>query len=250
MQTQIQINFADFVQIQETQPVTTSEFIAQAFGKNHKDVLRKIDEILTQVPDFFGKRNFAPTEINRKNNLGFDVLHRAYQLTKDGFMLLVMGFTGKQAMQIKIAYIEAFNAMAEKLKQLSAPTDTRITPAQKQQIREAVDARVARTGETHQGVYKKLHAFCRVNSYHEIQARDFQTALNFLASIPNTPAAPAAQAAPKAAQYINGRRVKYTATINLHQFDDEAETYLVTVQHGKIIQHQGFRPMNAIATPC
>lgn len=115
MQNQISINFSEFIQIHNNQTITTSEFVAKAFNKNHKDVLRKIDEILTQVPDFFGKRNFTPTESNYKNNLGFDVPSRTYELTKDGFMLLVMGFTGKQAMQIKIAYIEAFNKMAEML---------------------------------------------------------------------------------------------------------------------------------------
>lgn len=119
----IAINFSEFVQIQNNQTVTTSEFIAKAFNKNHKDVLRKIDEILTQVPDFFGKRNFTPTEKHTKNNLGFDVVNRSYELTKDGFMLLVMGFTGKQAMQIKIAYIEAFNAMAAQLQQRMSNQD-------------------------------------------------------------------------------------------------------------------------------
>lgn len=113
---EIAINFSEFIQIQNNQTVTTSEFVAKAFKKNHKNVLAKIDEILTQVPDFFGKLNFKPTENSYKNNLGFDVTTRVYELTKDGFMLLVMGFTGKQAMQIKIAYIEAFNKMAETLK--------------------------------------------------------------------------------------------------------------------------------------
>lgn len=110
----ISINFQDFVQIHNNQAVTTSEFIAKAFGKAHKNVLAKIDELLTQVPDSFGKLNFKPTEKVSKQTFG-ERKERAYELTKDGFMLLVMGFTGKAAMSIKIAYIEAFNAMAAAL---------------------------------------------------------------------------------------------------------------------------------------
>ena len=64
----------------------------------------------------------------------------------------------------------------------------KISPAQKQQIQAAVMARHHRTGEHWQEIYRKLHAYCRVNSYHEIPADQFQTALNYLASIENAPA--------------------------------------------------------------
>lgn len=110
----IALNFSDFIQVHNNQTVTTSEFIAQAFGKRHADVLRKIDELLTQVPDYFNKRNFAFNEKMVKVGFG-ERIDRICELTKDGFILLVMGFTGKQAMQIKISYIEAFNAMAEQI---------------------------------------------------------------------------------------------------------------------------------------
>lgn len=94
---------------------TDSRKVAVAFGKRHSDVIRSIEEILTQVPDFFGKRNFTLSEYEVKNNLGFMVRKPVYEMTKDGFALLVMGFTGKQAMTIKIAYIEAFNRMANQI---------------------------------------------------------------------------------------------------------------------------------------
>lgn len=178
-------NFQDFVQIKNSQPVTNSQFIARAFNKRHDNVLAKIDELLTQVPDFFGKLNFKETEKTLKNNLGFEVKQKFYELTKDGFMLLVMGFTGRQAMQIKIAYIEAFNKMAEKLEQIYFIQT--LTPAQKQEIREAVKARHYRTGEHWQAIYEKLHSFLKVNTYHEIQAKDFQVALDFLCHSKNAP---------------------------------------------------------------
>lgn len=116
-------DFEKFVFTRGDQVVTTSNFVAEAFGKRHADVLRDIDDILTQVVDFFGKRNFALTETKRVNNLGFEVSGRSYNLTKDGFMLLVMGFNGKAAMQIKCAFLEAFNAMSAKLSERAVADD-------------------------------------------------------------------------------------------------------------------------------
>lgn len=63
----------------------------------------------------------------------------------------------------------------------------KLTPEQKQQIREAVKVRSFKTGEHFQAIYEKLHSFCKVNSYHEILASDFQAAMQFLASIENAP---------------------------------------------------------------
>jgi Rha family phage regulatory protein len=76
-------------------------------------VLDAIDRLVPQVIDSFGKPNFWPSEYSVINNLGFEVKERMYQMTKDGFVLLVMGFTGKRALGFKVAYIEAFNAMEQ-----------------------------------------------------------------------------------------------------------------------------------------
>ena len=110
------INVQDFVQIKNSQTVTTSEFIAQAFKKQHKNVMQSIDALLADLDPTFAAQNFRETETLRDNPLtGGKTKSRAYELTKDGFMLLVMGFTGKAALAIKIAYIQAFNKMAEML---------------------------------------------------------------------------------------------------------------------------------------
>ena len=109
------INVQDFVQVKNSQTITTSEFIAQAFNKRHDNVLQSIDNLLADIDPAFAAQKFRETEISTQNNLGFTVKNRAYELTKDGFMLLVMGFTGKAALAIKIAYIQAFNKMAEML---------------------------------------------------------------------------------------------------------------------------------------
>lgn len=104
-------NFKQFVQIKGNQVFTTSETVAKVFGKYHKHVLRDIREILEAGDDEFNRTNFGLVEyIDKKGE------KRPYfELTKDGFMLLVMGYRTKKAMAIKISYIKAFNYMTEQL---------------------------------------------------------------------------------------------------------------------------------------
>jgi Rha family phage regulatory protein len=111
MTDSLPINITPQIVVINGVPLTTSLTVAEHFGKAHKNVLRDIENVLTQVSDFFGKLNFEPTEYTATNNLGFQVKYAMYNLTRDGFMILVMGFTGKEAMCIKEAYITAFNEM-------------------------------------------------------------------------------------------------------------------------------------------
>ena len=97
----------------------TSLQIAQVFGKSHKNVLRTIDNL--PQDDFFNT-NF---KINKRTDL-FGAVTRSekyYNLTRDGFSLLVMGFTGQRAYQWKIEFIKAFNTMEAKLKQNGTKSD-------------------------------------------------------------------------------------------------------------------------------
>ena len=97
---------------------TTSRKIAEIFGKEHFHVLRDIEAL--EIPDDFRKSNFGVSEYQAKNGLGKTINYKMYLITRDGFTLLAMGFTGAKAMQFKIAYIEAFNAMEAKLREQQA----------------------------------------------------------------------------------------------------------------------------------
>lgn len=89
--------------------VTDSRRVATRFNKRHRDVLRAIRQL--ECSSGFRARNFAQCfEINGLANGKPEPL---VQMTKDGFMFLVMGFTGKAAAAVKEAFIEAFNAMAD-----------------------------------------------------------------------------------------------------------------------------------------
>lgn len=92
-------------------PTTTSADVARHFGKRHDDVLKAIRNLLPQLPDG-GVRNFAETPYTDPQN---GQQYPAYRLSRDGFTLLAMGFTGKRALAFKLAYIDAFNRMEAEL---------------------------------------------------------------------------------------------------------------------------------------
>lgn len=88
---------------------TTSLQIADVFEKEHKHILAKIREL---PQDNFNGSNFRLVEYTDKKGES-----RPYFLiSKDGFTLLAMSFNGEKFYKFKVAYINAFNAMAEKLK--------------------------------------------------------------------------------------------------------------------------------------
>jgi len=99
------------VQIENGQAITLSTEVARVFDKQHKNVLQAIENLLVDLPTD-SRLNFQQTEISRPSPLnGEPIKSPAYHLTRDGFTLLAMGFTGKRALAFKLAYIDAFNKM-------------------------------------------------------------------------------------------------------------------------------------------
>ncbi|MFW7224073.1 MULTISPECIES: Rha family transcriptional regulator [unclassified Serratia (in: enterobacteria)] len=99
--------------------VTTSIAIADYFTKRHDDVLKKIRSL--ECSPEFNARNFAAVEYTDSKG----EQRPAYQITRDGFAFLAMGFTGKRAAIFKENYITAFNRMEEAL-QLKYPRNCRV----------------------------------------------------------------------------------------------------------------------------
>ncbi|EJD2727585.1 Rha family transcriptional regulator [Campylobacter coli] len=110
---------------QDNQIFCTSLDVAKVFGKQHKHILELIGEKFNnnEIKNFC-EPNFRLSFKTRKIE-GFRGRERKYpyyQLTKDGFFLLAMGFTGKKALQFKIAFINAFNEMEKLLqKEIKSP---------------------------------------------------------------------------------------------------------------------------------
>lgn len=89
--------------------VVSSLDVADTFGREHKNVLRDIREL--ECSDEFRRLNFEQSEYMNEQN------HRQpmFYMTRDGFTILVMGYTGEKAMRFKEAYIKQFNAMEKAL---------------------------------------------------------------------------------------------------------------------------------------
>lgn len=100
------------------QPMTTSLVIAEKFSKRHKDVLRAIRNLECSKP--FRERNFAPAFFEVPGPNGAVRQEECFNVTRDGFSFLAMGFTGKDVAQWKEKFIEAFNAMERTLRQQDA----------------------------------------------------------------------------------------------------------------------------------
>lgn len=136
MNTSLTTNPDHFVTSLDGQLITSSLLVAEAFHKEHKDVLRKI-ESLDIAENFSSAHFYAHVQKIKAGAVTRD--SKVYRMTKDGFMLLVMGFTGKRAMDIKIAYINAFNRMAAQLAQQTPPRlDGQITPEQQEALKQLV----------------------------------------------------------------------------------------------------------------
>ena len=106
-------------------PMTTSRAVAEQFGKRHAHILRDIENLISELaglnfepstePNFglsgkdFAASNFVPVSYTDSTGRSLPM----YLLTRDGFTLLTMGFTGAKALRFKVAYIETFNRMEQ-----------------------------------------------------------------------------------------------------------------------------------------
>ncbi|MEY8874991.1 MAG: Rha family transcriptional regulator [Leptothrix sp. (in: b-proteobacteria)] len=100
---------AALVEVIHEQPMTTSRRIGQMFGKAHKNVLRAIEQLLPDLPGDFARLNFEPSEYTDPTGRRLP----EYLLTQDGFLMLVMGFKGREAAHWRGRFIDAFNTMAK-----------------------------------------------------------------------------------------------------------------------------------------
>ena len=112
VENNVEVN--DLVVVENEHAVTTSLRVAEVFGKQHKDVLRAVKSL--DCSEEFHKRNFALMQKSIKIGNGAERKSPMYYITRDGFMFLVMGFTGKTAAKWKEAYIKAFNEMEAKIR--------------------------------------------------------------------------------------------------------------------------------------
>lgn len=103
------MNAQPLVRLSGNRLITTSLAISNHFGKKHSDILRAIENL--ECSQDFGERNFALSSYTSSQNKKLPL----YEITRDGFVFLCMGFTGHAAAVWKEKYIAAFNAMEAEL---------------------------------------------------------------------------------------------------------------------------------------
>ena len=96
--------------IRDNKVIVSSRDIAAAYEKQHKDVLRSIDDILVKHPEL-GVSSFRPTKYEDVQNKE----QRSYDMDRQGFSILVNKFTGDKALDFTIRYTEAFEKMANNI---------------------------------------------------------------------------------------------------------------------------------------
>lgn len=170
------------LEIIEGQITTTSQQIAAHFGKAHRSVLLAIRRL--ECSDEFRLHNFVQSSY--RNEQGKE--QPCYRLTRDGFVFLAMGFTGKDAAQWKEAYITAFNKMEQELLARTPYTvnpNDKLTEAQQQTLRALLESNVKRLPHDKQAGamvkgWSKLKAHFGV-PYRQIPASEFTEAISIVA---------------------------------------------------------------------
>lgn len=197
------------------QIVTSSRNVARDFDKRHSHVLDAIDDLLG-VAENSGNLFHETTYVHEQNKQEY----REYLMDRDGFTLLVMGFTGKEAMQFKLNYMAAFNEMESQLNKPMSPTELALLQAQnlhniektvkthdkkltrierkvdeqmtldygmQRRLQRAVAARVYKLDEDQQArrklfseLYREIKDRFGVASYKDVRRQDLQMAINYV----------------------------------------------------------------------
>lgn len=179
-----EITFIPSVEIINGNVRTTSLKVAEHFGKRHDTVLRAIQNL--ECSDDFKLRNFAEVtrEVERPGR-GTIACHM-YEMTRDGFTFVAMGFTGKEAARWKEAYINAFNRMEAELRGqvdhplLESPT---LTASEQQTLSEIVARRAgecAEIGKAKAEIWSRVHRKFRVAKYQQLPREQLSDAIAYV----------------------------------------------------------------------
>lgn len=161
---------------------TTSMQVAEHFGKQHKNVLRAIANL--ECSEEFTRLNF---ELSLKiNDLANGKKEPYYRITRDGFVFLAMGFTGKEAAAWKEAYITAFNQMEAELKRIryTVNPDDVLTGDQAETLRLMLKTKADLLPKSQQGSFmmkgwSKLKSHFKVG-YRQIPQSEYTEAMSIV----------------------------------------------------------------------
>lgn len=112
----------NLVIMKDQQAVTSSLQVAETFGKEHRAVLKAIDDLKEGLAQKYADLFCEDTYIHPQNKQTYRVVY----MNRDGFTLAVLGFNNSQkVLEFKLKYIEAFNQMEKEIQQPKLPTSQR-----------------------------------------------------------------------------------------------------------------------------
>lgn len=154
----------ELVIMKSKQALTTSLKVAETFSKEHKVVMRAIKNLAAQnctVEKMFVESTYVDSRGHEQP---------MYYMNRDGFTLLAMGFTGKDAMKFKLEYIEAFNEMEKAIKEQDLPQTPEEKLALTMQVTGRLDKRVTKVENTLHDIQEKAEVD-ESQRYQLLQAR-------------------------------------------------------------------------------
>lgn len=105
------------ITVSNGQVTTTTQDIADVYGKRHDDVLRIVRQRMSNAPAEWRLRNFTEASIQRPQTNGGTVSYPIIRMTKKGFHFVVGKFTGAKAVQHQIAFADEFERMEQQIAQ-------------------------------------------------------------------------------------------------------------------------------------
>lgn len=166
--------------VTEGRPVTSSFAVAAYFEKQHKNVVRDIEDLLQKAPSLRGLNFELTQEIKQIGATSRAVPF--YWMDRKGFCLLAMGFTGAKALEFKCAFYDEFDRMEKALSGESGPDY--IDEAQQREIQKAVGRRAAGAPKNFRVIYSALKDHFRIPRYTCLHKKDFEAALAFIQTVP------------------------------------------------------------------
>lgn len=147
-----QTSISHHIAVVDGTPTTTTQDIAEVYGRRHDDVLRIVRQRMTEAGEW-GARNFAETVTTRANpSGGAPLLSPVIRMTKKGFMFAVGKFTGVKAVQHQIAYADEFERMEKALEQQGTALQTVKDPVLAAHIRTLIEVDAIKTEQQRQAI--------------------------------------------------------------------------------------------------
>lgn len=180
MSISIKIQPQQLVSLQESKITTSSLTIAEAFDREHRNVTQAIQKLDCSAD--FRSANFSASPYEHPQN---GQIYNAYEITKDGFMFLVMGFTGAKAAAWKEAFINAFNQMEAELK---GGVSDLVTHSEQQTLRELIARKVhalpyAEHKKAFAQIYERLKNKFRVAKYAQLPRTQLADAIMYISQM-------------------------------------------------------------------